>query len=362
VSIENEEGGGEELSLRDSLTDAFEAAREAPSETVASRAEPAAPAAPAAPREAAPAAQASRDAQGRFAARTDTQTRAPAAPEAQGQAAQPGAPAEPIQPPASWSAPAKAAFASLPPIVQSEIAKREADVNRGFEDRASALKRFEPLEQLLGPRREMLAARGVSEVDFVRTLFAASDWLDRDPVSAIRELMRQKGVGPQHLGVQAPAGQQPQAQLPPQFQTLAREVQTLRTQLSQRDQAEAAQRQQGVHSEIAAFAADPANLYFANVRDDMIGLLQSGRASNLKDAYDKAVWANPETRALLQADAAKKAEAERLNAQRNQASGARRAAGSVSGAPTPGSAPAGGAAPQRSLREEIAESFRSSRA
>jgi hypothetical protein len=359
MSIENEhDGGGDELSIRDSLNAAFDEHRDAPAEPALKAAEPTAPAAPAEPKAAEPA-QPGRDPSGRFA--KATQTQAPAAPEAQGQAAQPGASAEPIQPPASWSAPAKAAFASLPPIVQSEIAKREADVNRGFEDRASALKRYEPLEQILAPRRDQLAARGVSEVDFVKTLFAASDWIDRDPVSALRELMRQKGVTLQHFGVQPQAGQQPQAQLPPQFQTLAREVQTLRSQLSQRDQAEQAQRLQAVQSDIQAFAADSANPYFHNVREDMIALLQSGRAKDLKDAYDKAVWANPETRALLQADAAKKAEADRLNAQRTTASGARRAAGSVAGAPGQGSAPAGAGTSNRSLRDEIAESFRSAR-
>lgn len=360
MSLETEhDGGGEELSLRDSLSDAFEAAREAPSETTAPAPKPdakgAAPETPAAPR------ADGRDASGRFAPRAaeTTQTQTPAAPEAQ--AAPTGQP-EPIQPPASWSAPAKAAFASLPPIVQQEIAKREADVNRGFEDRASALKRFEPIEQLLAPRREMLAARGMDEAGFLKTLFAASDWIDRDPVSALRELMRQKGVTLQHFGVQAPAGQQPQAQLPPQLQTLAQQVTHLQTQLSQRDQAERAQRLQSVTSEIQSFASDPAHTYFHNVREDMIGLLQSGRAKDLQDAYDKAVWANPETRALLQADQAKKAEADRLAAQRQSATGARRAAGSVVGAPAQGSAPAGAGTSNRSLRDEIAESFRASRA
>jgi hypothetical protein len=361
VSEEIETGGGEELSLRDSLSEAFEAAKGGEGEGSTPAAAPETPA---------PAPRADgRDANGRFTPRSaepaaqpaqGAQSSTPAAPEASQPA--PSASPEPIQPPASWSAPAKAAFNALPPIVQQEIAKREADVNRGFEDRAAQLKRFEPLEQILQPRRDALAARGVSEVDFVKTLFAASDWIDRDPVGALRELMRQKGVTLQHLGVQAP-GQQPQAaQLSPEVRTLAQQVNQLQTQLSQRDQAERSQRQNAVLTEIQTFASDPANLYFANVRDDMIALLQSGRASDLKDAYDKAVWANPETRTLLQADAAKKAEAERLNAQRQATSGARRAAGSVTGAPNPGSGPAGAGQSNRTLREELAESFRSSRA
>ena len=349
------ESGGEELSLRDSLSEAFEAARDGEGEGLLF---PEAEAAFAGP-------DARGDARGPGsppASEPDPlpRSQAPAAPEAH--APPPGAP-EPIQPPASWSAPAKAAFASLPPIVQQEIAKREADVNRGFEDRAAQLKRFEPLEQILGPRRDALAVRGVSDVDFVKTLFAASDWIDRDPVSALRELMRQKGVTLQHLGAPPQAGQQPQAaQLPPALGALAQQVHHLQSQLSQRDQAERAQRLQSVQSEIQVFAADPANTYFHNVREDMIALLSSGRAADLKDAYDKAVWANPETRALLQAEHARKAEADRLNAQRQATSGARRASGSVTGAPSAGSSPAGAAGSSRSLRDELSEAFRASRA
>lgn len=339
MNIETEEGGGEELSIRDSLSQAFEADRggDEGGSTVTPVTPKPEPAAQATTETAAAPRADGRDAQGRFAPKTDIQTQTPAAPEAQ---PTPTGQAEPIQPPASWSAPAKAAFAALPPIVQGEIAKREADVNRGFEERAAALKRYEPIEQLLAPRRDQLAARGVDEATFLKTLFAASDWLDRDPVSAMRELMRQYGVHPQHLGAQ-PTGQQPQpaAQQHPAISALAQQVQSLQTQLSQRTQAEQAQRQNAVLSEIQAFSNDPANVYFENVREDMIGLLHSGRAKDLKGAYDMAVWANPETRALLQADAAKKAEAERLSAQRQQTNGARRAAGSVTGSPSPGASP-----------------------
>ena len=40
-------------------------------------------------------------------------------------------------------------------------------------------------------------------------------------------------------------------------------------------------------------------VHFEAVREDMAALLQAGRAKDLKDAYDMAVYANPQTRQAL---------------------------------------------------------------
>lgn len=50
--------------------------------------------------------------------------------------------------------------------------------------------------------------------------------------------------------------------------------------------------------DLEAFANDPANPYFYDVADDIAALIRgSGGQLSYKDAYDKAVWANPVTRA-----------------------------------------------------------------
>jgi hypothetical protein len=50
---------------------------------------------------------------------------------------------------------------------------------------------------------------------------------------------------------------------------------------------------------LETFSNDPKNEFYLDVRMDMATLLESGRAKDLKDAYDKAVWANPETRQVM---------------------------------------------------------------
>ena len=50
-------------------------------------------------------------------------------------------------------------------------------------------------------------------------------------------------------------------------------------------------------AEIGRFRADPANEHFPVLESQMAALITSGQADSLKDAYDKALWLNPETRA-----------------------------------------------------------------
>jgi hypothetical protein len=79
-----------------------------------------------------------------------------------------------------------------------------------------------------------------------------------------------------------------------------------------------AQQRQAVVATISAdvdkFAADPANIYFAEVANDVATLIEKGVATSLKDAYEKAIWANPVTRtkelARTTAEAATKAASE----------------------------------------------------
>jgi hypothetical protein len=110
-------------------------------------------------------------------------------------------------------------------------------------------------------------------------------------------------------------------------------------------------------------------MYFDNVSDDVVKYAQqlnnSGKPVTMDliaQAYERAIWADPEIRPLLikaQADAAaqettRKAEDARKAAEqaaRDKASRAGHAGGSVTGNPSPGSGPAVGV--QGSVRESL---------
>ena len=100
----------------------------------------------------------------------------------------------------------------------------------------------------------------------------------------------------------------------PQVAGLQKQLSDLQSRLNGREQHEANEARSKLQAEIDSFASDPAHQYFDEVANDMAGLLRSGAAKDLKDAYDKAIWANPITRAKeqarLTADAEAKAKAE----------------------------------------------------
>jgi hypothetical protein len=234
---------------------------------------------------------------------------------------------KPLTPPIGWSPASKAEFAKLPEHLKADIVKREKDIAKGLEAKALEVKRYQPLEELLAPRRERWAMAGADEATAIKQLLAASDWLERDPASAIAYLAKQYNVTSAQAGSQVNvAPQQNTISRPsPEIVNLQHELLTLKEQLQQQNQT--------VYVEqVEAFAADPKNLYFENVREDMGILIREGRAKTLQEAYDRAIWANPETRAILIAEQASKGGNGAQEAS-ERARKAKNAGSSVTGAP-----------------------------
>lgn len=185
--------------------------------------------------------------------------------------------------PSSWSPAAKAEFDKLPSPVQQAVAKREQEIDQGLRRKAEELKRYEPLEQVLAPRRDLWAAQGMDETQAIKTLLAAQDLLEKNPVQGLEYLAKAYGV---NLSGQAQA---PQPGHPAPAQAgQAPEIEQLRAQIAQLQQSVQYSQTAPLVSEVEAFFSDPANLYAENVRSDMARLLETGMASTLKDAYDKA--------------------------------------------------------------------------
>jgi hypothetical protein len=226
-----------------------------------------------------------------------------------------------IRAPASWSPAAKATFDKLPPEVQQAVAKREQEIDHGLRRKSEEVKRYEPLEQVLAPRRAQWAAQGMDEVHAVKTLLAAQDLLEKNPMQGLEFLARSYGV---NLNTAQPQGQPYQAQPAPdshpEIAALKQQLQVLQSQVQTAQTAP-------IVSQIDAFQNDPANLYFENVRDDMAVLLHNGKASDLKEAYEMACWMRPDIRPFLQT-----AQAPAVPVQ-DKAAQARRAAVSVTGSP-----------------------------
>lgn len=261
---------------------------------------------------------------------------------------------KPVGPPPGWSPTSKAAFDALPDAVKKDIAKREEEISAGF----AKLTEYKGLD----PYVEMARGNGTTLPESLERYVAAENLLDSNPINGILWLCERYQVHPANLleaigqgqGHQQPPGQDP-------FAPVFSHIQTLDQRLSQFEAMREQSEDQAVNSQIEAFATDAQHKYFSNVRKEMGQLIaladQQGQTLSMKDAYEKACWANPEIRELFIKDryAADQAAANR------KADEARRAAGSLSpGSPVPGGTLAAHE-PASSLREEIERSFNSAR-
>ena len=86
-----------------------------------------------------------------------------------------------------------------------------------------------------------------------------------------------------------------EAQLDPAVKALQEKVNSLETNLTQREQAVLNEARSKIAKDVETFASDPKNQYFDECADDITALIQAG--NTLEEAYEKAVYANPVTRA-----------------------------------------------------------------
>lgn len=230
-------------------------------------------------------------------------------------------PAGTLQAPKTWRPEAAAKFASLPPEVQQEVLKREEDIFRGLEAYKADASIGKALKGIVQPYMQVFQAQGIDPLQQVSGLMRAhvalSTGTPEQKQQFFQHLAKEYGV---ELGMEAPY-------IDPQVAGLQKQLAELQSRLNGREQQEIAEARSKLQAEIDAFASDPAHQYFDEVANDIAGLLRSGAAKSLQEAYEKAVWANPITRAKEQARLTAEAEAKAKAEAAEKAKQARKAIG-----------------------------------
>lgn len=263
-------------------------------------------------------------------------------------------------PPAGWTAAEKATvWPTLSPAAQAAVSRREADMANGGKQWSEEKRRY---EGILAPVAQAARARNMSTEQGLQTLLAAQSALDTNPVDAIKHIARSYGVDLATLAGTQAANGSPEATQQPDIAALVRQaVQPLLAPIQQRYASEETARQQQTVDLVTEFATSPGHEHFDAVEAELMAMIPTIRHTNptwdhgkvLQEAYDRASYANPTTRAALQAAADASAEAKRVEAAKTRASASRRAGSSVTGAPT--GAPATEA--KDSLRAELEAAF-----
>lgn len=211
--------------------------------------------------------------------------------------------------PRTWRAEAAAAWATLPPVAQQEILKREQDMWNGLEGYKADAAYGKSFKQVIQPYEGILQQHGLDPVQQVTGLmnahFTLATGTQDQKIALFHKLASDYGVDLLSAATIVPP------YVDPEVAALQKEVEQLKSTQSAQQAAVVKDVRVKIESEIDAFAADPSNVYFGEVVDDIAAIINSGRARTLKEAYDAAIWMNPAVRAkeLTRQQAEKDAEA-----------------------------------------------------
>lgn len=259
-------------------------------------------------------------------------------------AIEPAAPA--YEPPQSWRAEVKDKFGLLPPEVQQEILRREEEVHKGFTKHDEERTFGRQLKEVFTPYMAIIQAEGGRPEKIVQ------DYLNADYV--LRTGSPEQKVGllraiAQQAGVDLASVAQEQEYVDPEIAALRQQIAELKAYASPQFVQQQLQQQNEsarIDAEIQAFASAPENDLFEKVRPVMATLMNTGRYSNLKEAYEAAVHADPECRQIVM----QRQQAAEQERRKSTVAAKRNAGSSISGSP----AVSGNAIPPKGSLEEIA--------
>lgn len=235
--------------------------------------------------------------------------------EAESQEEEPAAaPQEPAYRP-KWKKAALAELDKLPAEVQqafiAEDKRREENFHKGIEQYRTGHSAAKEWDEVITPYRATIDQFQVKPQEAVKQLLATDHVLrygqPQQKIGTLLQVMQGYGINPAEFAAlitQHAGGEQSQA-MDPQYQALNNRLsQFEQAQMAQQRQAEQArmqaerEQQTTIQSQIEAFASDPDHEHFELLKPMMGGILQSGQAKDLKEAYDMALKAHPQTAQL----------------------------------------------------------------
>lgn len=257
---------------------------------------------------------------------------------------------EELDAPADWEHADREAFRAWQPDTRKAFLTRLDSFQKAKEaqygEKLKYADEYAPYREIISARAPQLQQRGVQPVQWFQNLAQLDDFATRSPKEFVKWYVQTTGLNPQELFAlqQQQAAQQGQEgqYVDPQVSAMQGEIAQLKQMLGQTTQGfqqfqttlqqqAQARREQEIDQFRNAKGSDgkPAHPYFDEVKDWVVGLLQTGRASDLKSAYDSAVYAHAPTRAKVLADQQAQQRREAEKQQREHAAKAQKAGVSI---------------------------------
>jgi len=242
------------------------------------------------------------------------------------------------RPPSTWKPVVRAEWDKLTPSVKAEIHRREADFQNGQAQLLPDARLGSAINKAAQPY-QMLIESNYGSPDkamsaFLQTAAALQMGSPQQKLQTIVGLSQQFGVDLSPLLQQGTPPQQPQQQLtdPRVDQMLANQQRN-----EQIRQQQELQQLSGIADSWVAekdATGNPLRPYVGDVINEMTTLIPQIKQANphyshsqvLDQAYDRAVWANPDTRAALQGQQQSELQAKQAAENQNRVASAKRAA------------------------------------
>jgi len=262
--------------------------------------------------------------------------------------------------PSSWKPTERELWKGLSPEVRAAINRRETDFLNGQQQLMPDAQLGKSMREVIEPYRMLIQAEGGTPeravADLLRTAAIFRVGTPQQKYEAIAQIADQFGLNLAIFGQGQAQGNAPAQPAQGQFydprvtQLLAQQ----RQQETERQNQEQAQLERTVTSwmDEKDEKGEPRRPYIGDVINEMSALLPQIKEANpsltyaqvLEQGYERAIWAHPEIRTILQQKAASDLEAKRRSDNQQRVASAKRAAsvnvprrGSLPGAEKPGS-------------------------
>lgn len=222
-------------------------------------------------------------------------------------------PEDDVKAPIGFSPEAREEWSSTPKKVKQQILKREKEIAEAMQGTSEARRTADAVNSFVGNYQQVLAAEGASNPmealeGIVQTVSVLRMGSPQQKAQAMASLVGHYGVDLNTLDsalASGITGEPVQENAPagnPDIERIIDErmapVNQLLNGVTQYQQLQQEKSQTATKQNINEFAADPANEFFNDVRQDMADIFdlatKRGQQITLKDAYDKAVALHPE--------------------------------------------------------------------
>ena len=212
-------------------------------------------------------------------------------------------------PPASWNPTAREAWANIPAAVQTEIARREQEMQKGLNETTQARQLSSSFTQLVTPFNTLFQAQGMNAFEGIQDSLQVAAQLQmgtpQQKAQVAAQIIQRFGIDIAQLD-DLLVGNMPAKVAPnPELDAVKQQMQQMQQYIQQQNQMtqqQKQQQQQQINQSTESFLKETP--YAGDLRMVMADFMdfadRNGQSIDLKTAYDRALATRPDIQQLIQ--------------------------------------------------------------